>query len=207
MASTGDGQQDRPESDRNNNGIQVNGNEGGKDDTAAAGNATSRPRRKPQQTTSETYLQKSNIARETRSSQSPSTQNRPQAIVNSSVSSPNDLSREGSEILNRVVVSKPEVDIERERARMAEAKPSSDSNVATGLSVGDERLDDATRGPRTRYDHTSSSSKREKHTRFGEYYLGNTLGEGEFGKVRMGWKQGGGVEVSRNAHGISQYSC
>jgi protein-serine/threonine kinase len=26
--------------------------------------------------------------------------------------------------------------------------------------------------------------------------LGNTLGEGEFGKVKMGWKQEGGVQVS-----------
>jgi protein-serine/threonine kinase len=25
--------------------------------------------------------------------------------------------------------------------------------------------------------------------------LGNTLGEGEFGKVKMGWKQEGGVQV------------
>ena len=40
---------------------------------------------------------------------------------------------------------------------------------------------------------------RERRTaRFGEYYLGNTLGEGEFGKVKMGWKQEGGVQVSKH---------
>jgi hypothetical protein len=27
--------------------------------------------------------------------------------------------------------------------------------------------------------------------------LGNTIGEGEFGKVKLGWKQEGGVQVCR----------
>jgi protein-serine/threonine kinase len=120
-------------------------------------------------------------------------------MANTSAPSPNGLSREGSEILNRVVVSKPEIDLERERERMVEAQPSStttDGKVISGLSVvGSEGLD-TTRGSRSRHDHTTSSSRREKHTRFGEYYLGNTLGEGEFGKVKMGWKQEGGVQVS-----------
>lgn len=49
------------------------------------------------------------------------------------------------------------------------------------------------RGGRSRHDH----SKREKQTKFGEFILGNTIGEGEFGKVKLGWKQEGGVQVRR----------
>ncbi|KAK7954319.1 kinase-like protein [Apiospora saccharicola] len=48
------------------------------------------------------------------------------------------------------------------------------------------------RGGRSRHDH----SKREKATKFGDYYLGSTIGEGEFGKVKLGWKQDGGVQVA-----------
>jgi protein-serine/threonine kinase len=50
------------------------------------------------------------------------------------------------------------------------------------------------RSGRSRQDH----SKREKHTKFGEYILGNTIGEGEFGKVKLGWKQEGGVQVRKD---------
>jgi protein-serine/threonine kinase len=32
--------------------------------------------------------------------------------------------------------------------------------------------------------------------RFGDYILGQTLGEGEFGKVKMGWNRNGGVQVA-----------
>ena len=49
---------------------------------------------------------------------------------------------------------------------------------------------------RSRHDH----SRREKHTRFGEYILGNTIGEGEFGKVKLGWKPGG-VQVGNPSLG------
>ncbi len=51
--------------------------------------------------------------------------------------------------------------------------------------------DESRRGGRSRHDH----SRREKQTKFGEYILGNTIGEGEFGKVKLGWKQEGGVQV------------
>lgn len=103
-------------------------------------------------------------------------------------------------VLNQVIISKPEVDLDRERERMAEAIPSSPPSEQTprggGLAVvGSEGVEDNARGSRSRHDHTSSG-KREKNSKFGDYYLGNTLGEGEFGKVKMGWKQEGGVQVS-----------
>lgn len=104
-----------------------------------------------------------------------------------------------TDILARLIVSEPEVDLVREKERMAEATPhhfkapepvGGDGN---GSGMQDEPMQHSPPGERRRQDH--SQSKKEKNTRFGEYYLGNTLGEGEFGKVKMGWKQEGGVQV------------
>lgn len=126
---------------------------------------------------------------------------------------PNGISQT-TDIISRLVVSEPVEDIGRERERMAEAVPhpqqqSSHSHHASAeppsISMGshdgtngrrqqEEELQHSPQGERRRQDH--SASKREKNTRFGEYYLGNTLGEGEFGKVKMGWKQEGGVQVA-----------
>ncbi|KAI2638472.1 hypothetical protein GGS21DRAFT_488558 [Xylaria nigripes] len=113
-------------------------------------------------------------------------------------------SREASEVLNRVVVSQPEVDIgrERERSGAVQQRPASmqqrergdDEDAAAPAPVIQvhEAQDESRRGGRSRHDH----SKREKSSRFGEYYLGHTIGEGEFGKVKLGWKQDGGVQVA-----------
>ena len=123
-------------------------------------------------------------------------------MANTGNSSPSGLSREASEVLNRLIISKPEVDLERERERMAEAvplsptEPSQDTSIGALSIVPSEGVVDSGRGgSRSRHDHAASSAKREKSSRFGEYFLGNTLGEGEFGKVKMGWKQEGGVQV------------
>jgi len=115
-------------------------------------------------------------------------------------------SREASEVLNRVIVSQPEVDLERERERQGEAQPKStpgssrrqddnDDDIASPPLHMHEAQDESRRSGRSRHDH----SKREKSSRFGDYYLGNTIGEGEFGKVKLGWKQDGGVQVRREA--------
>lgn len=98
-------------------------------------------------------------------------------------------SREASEILNSVLVSQPEVDIERERERAALSQPHPTATLDD--AAGDQHGEESRRGGRSRHDY----SKREKHTKFGEYILGNTIGEGEFGKVKLGWKQEGGVQV------------
>ncbi|KAI0867957.1 hypothetical protein GGS24DRAFT_507282 [Hypoxylon argillaceum] len=113
-------------------------------------------------------------------------------------------SREASEVLNRVIVSQPEVDLERERERQEEARSrpaptrqygqnDMDDTAAPPPAIhANEVQDETRRGGRSRHDH----SKREKSSKFGEYYLGNTIGEGEFGKVKLGWKQDGGVQVA-----------
>lgn len=198
-ASTGDGPQDRVDSGRRR---QVNGNERDimNDDATVATRDPSRSRRREQQSPQASQPQRGNSSREPRSTEA--AQGRSQAKANTATATPNGLSREGSEILNRIVISKPEVDLqrERERERMAEAQaPSATSNYKQSSElnvVGGEGVDDAgPGGSRSRHEN-ATSSKREKNTRFGEYYLGNTLGEGEFGKVKMGWKQEGGVQVS-----------
>ncbi|KAI0409985.1 hypothetical protein F4802DRAFT_9647 [Xylaria palmicola] len=112
-------------------------------------------------------------------------------------------SREASEVLNRVIISQPEVDLEREKERQGEAQPRTaparqhahdevDAAAPAPVVHMHETQEESRRSGRSRHDH----SKREKSSRFGDYYLGNTIGEGEFGKVKLGWKQDGGVQVA-----------
>ncbi|RDW87810.1 hypothetical protein BP5796_03504 [Coleophoma crateriformis] len=172
-----DGQSDR----RRDNG-QTNGT----DAAVAAANAATRSRRKAQDSPGDALPHRSASNRE-------STRSQPAATT------PTGPSREASEVLNRMIVSKPEVDLDRERERMAEAVPASpvaDSHQSAMGMISTETPEDAPRGARSRHDHSASAGKREKNSRFGEYFLGNTLGEGEFGKVKMGWKQEGGVQVA-----------
>ncbi|KAF0326535.1 hypothetical protein GQ607_006153 [Colletotrichum asianum] len=113
-----------------------------------------------------------------------------------STASPKQPIREGSDVLNRMVVSQPEVDVAREKERLAEAQPQrvgSSHDDAVPPPIGMSEHDDGRRGGRSRHDH---SGKRDKVVRFGDYILGNTIGEGEFGKVKLGWKQDGGVQVA-----------
>ncbi|KAK2006930.1 hypothetical protein LZ32DRAFT_663230 [Colletotrichum eremochloae] len=110
--------------------------------------------------------------------------------------SPKQPSREASEVLNRMVISQPEVDVAREKERMAEAQPAhigslhDDAAMPPVVAMSDH---DDSRRVRSRHEH---SGKREKVVRFGDYILGNTIGEGEFGKVKLGWKNDGGVQVA-----------
>lgn len=107
--------------------------------------------------------------------------------------------RENSEVLNRVVVSDPTEDAERLRERVAESQPApiaSDITPVTGLGlVGSEGVEDGGRGGQKRQDFSKSSSRR-KDVQFGDYMLGQTLGEGEFGKVKLGWKKDGSSQVA-----------
>jgi protein-serine/threonine kinase len=88
-----------------------------------------------------------------------------------------------------MVISQPEEDIQRERQRMAEAVPNATQSVGQLSVVPAEGSTPG--GQRRRQEH----ARQQRHTRIGQYYLGQTLGEGEFGKVKLGWKQEGGVQV------------
>lgn len=52
--------------------------------------------------------------------------------------------------------------------------------------------DQERRGGRSRHDHSRNHKATSK---FGDFILGNTIGEGEFGKVKLGWKQDSSVQV------------
>ena len=195
---TTDGQQDRTDRQRSNGNTQANGVDKGGD--ASPATSAARSRRRAADSPRDALPHRPSGSREPRSANSASAVQERRPVPTTGQSSPG-LSREGSEVLNRVVISRPEVDIDREKARMAEAIPSSPAShqpstpIGTLSVVGAEGVDDGGRGTRSRHDH-SSSTKPEKNTRFGDYFLGNTLGEGEFGKVKMGWKQEGGIQVS-----------
>lgn len=104
------------------------------------------------------------------------------------------LVKESSTVINQVVVSDPSVDIEREKVRQAGSPASSTANQppSSGLAlVGSDGVDDGVRGQ----DH-SGKTVRRRETTFGQYILGQTLGEGEFGKVKLGWKRDGSIQVA-----------
>lgn len=100
--------------------------------------------------------------------------------------------KEDNQIIKRVVVTDPEIDLEREQERQAEATPVL-SLVGSGGVDDAARASHARGSARSRQDYSAS---RRKETKFGDYVLGQTLGEGEFGKVKLGWKKDGSVQVA-----------
>ena len=101
--------------------------------------------------------------------------------------------KQDNQIINRVVVDDPAIDIKRAQDRQLESLP---GLVVANNAALEEVSSKST--PRSRQDHSvsSGSTGRRKDNRFGEYMLGQTLGEGEFGKVKLGWKRGGEVQVA-----------
>ena len=111
---------------------------------------------------------------------------------------PTKASQEGAGVLNRIIVTDPQIDISREKERLAEGIPlSPDNGTISSLGAGgnDTAEEMGRSAGRSRQDHSASASRR-KETKFGEYMLGQTLGEGEFGKVKLGWKKDGSVQVA-----------
>ncbi|OKL55947.1 hypothetical protein UA08_08607 [Talaromyces atroroseus] len=109
------------------------------------------------------------------------------------------LSTESSTVINQVVITDPSEDVEREQERQLDVQTASGgaSNPISGLGLaGEDGADDTARaGTRSRQDHSNTQGKR-KETTFGRYILGQTLGEGEFGKVKLGWKRDGSIQVA-----------
>lgn len=156
---------------------------------AAAANAARSRRRGP---TSPEGPQRAISTRKSGSQQSPTAvESRSASNVASATSHPRP-GRDESQIINRVVVDDPAVDLKREQERQLESVP--------GLAVvNNVAAEDVSRAaPRSRQDYSvgAGNTGRRKETRFGEYILGQTLGEGEFGKVKLGWKKNGEVQVA-----------
>lgn len=156
--------------------------------TAAAGAARSR-RRGP---ASPEGPQRATSNQEAGAQQSPAAvQSRFTSHVVSSTP-PATSTRDAGQVINRVVVDDPAIDLQREEERQLESVP--------GLGNADSPTvnDVARSAPRTRQDHATSAttSGRRRDAKFGEYMLGQTLGEGEFGKVKLGWKKDGSVQVA-----------
>ncbi|RMD42254.1 hypothetical protein DV735_g2872, partial [Chaetothyriales sp. CBS 134920] len=105
---------------------------------------------------------------------------------------PAPLVRENSEVINRVVVSDPRVDAERVKERVAEAQPV----PLNDLDAPEPAHQPPVAGTARRQDYSKSSSSKRRDVQFGDYILGQTLGEGEFGKVKLGWKRDGSTQVA-----------
>ena len=99
---------------------------------------------------------------------------------------------EGQVITQKVVDDDPAIDLHREEQRRLESVPGLDvtNNVETP-----EAPRSNTRS-RQEFAAPTNSSGRRKESKFGNYTLGQTLGEGEFGKVKLGWKKGSMVQVA-----------
>lgn len=105
-----------------------------------------------------------------------------------------DLPRENSAVINRIVVDDPQTDIRREEARKAEARGADPSSQMANMNLNDAA--EPAPVPRSRQEHLKHSSSHRKEVKFGDYILGQTIGEGEFGKVKMGWKKDSTVQVA-----------
>ncbi|KAL1387071.1 hypothetical protein HDK64DRAFT_309606 [Phyllosticta capitalensis] len=163
------------------------------DPAQSAANAAQRRRTAPQQSPKEPSYQPTGSS----AKNSPSHSRSATAVGNTPMGS--NLPREDSTVINRLVIADPSEDFAREQARMVDTRPQAggtDITPITGLGlVGSEGVDDGGRGGgKSRQDHSRDKPRRE--TKFGDYILGQTLGEGEFGKVKMGWKKDGGVQVA-----------
>ncbi|KAL4986776.1 hypothetical protein BDW68DRAFT_178476 [Aspergillus falconensis] len=109
------------------------------------------------------------------------------------------LVKESSTVINQLLVSDPAVDIEREQARqvVASGSTSNEDTSASGLGLmSGESLEDGVRGNMPSRQEFPEHTVKRKETTFGQYILGQTVGEGEFGKVKLGWKRDGSIEVA-----------
>lgn len=100
------------------------------------------------------------------------------------------------------------------RTAQGSSKPAADrdENIVRAFNNADDpsmrpALEDAAPPPvvgmspqneerRTRSRHDYGSRPQKGTAKFGDFILGNTIGEGEFGKVKLGWKQDSNVQVS-----------
>jgi Serine/threonine protein kinase len=111
------------------------------------------------------------------------------------------LEKETSAVINSVQVSDPVVDRTREQVRQEGVSPAAVASQESAQSFGMAGTEPAEDGARTerrsRHDYGNNGNTiKRKETTFGTYILGQTLGEGEFGKVKLGWKRDGSIQVA-----------
>lgn len=102
--------------------------------------------------------------------------------VRSAHGTPSKSTQEATDSLSKAIAA-------AEEANGRHHVTSQDDAAPPPISTGEER-----RGTRSRHDQSSRSHKGT--TKFGDFILGNTIGEGEFGKVKLGWKQDSNVQVA-----------
>lgn len=107
-------------------------------------------------------------------------------------------SREASENLYRVISNGEEA-----TGRGAYQNASHDVDPAAPPAVSMNAGSEERRGARSRHDHSRNN---KATTKFGDFILGNTIGEGEFGKVKLGWKQDSSVQVSLDSISINPHT-
>ncbi|PHH70129.1 hypothetical protein CDD82_7328 [Ophiocordyceps australis] len=100
-------------------------------------------------------------------------------------------SRETNESLHRSVYH--DDDSSSRDARAAQNRLSGQGEGAPSPAVAMSGVPEERRGTRSRHDHSRNHKGTSK---FGDFILGNTIGEGEFGKVKLGWKQDSNVQVA-----------
>ncbi|KAL6413553.1 CAMK/CAMKL/KIN4 protein kinase [Ilyonectria robusta] len=107
--------------------------------------------------------------------------------IRSAHSTPSKPTQEATDTLSKVIAGSEDVN-GRSRNHVASQDDAAPPPV---VSSGDH---EERRGGRSRHDHSNRNHK--GNTKFGDFILGNTIGEGEFGKVKLGWKQDSQVQVA-----------
>jgi protein-serine/threonine kinase len=92
-------------------------------------------------------------------------------------------------------VSDPAEDAARMEARMQEARGQAPT-VSTPQGATGQEGDEATRSAGAKSSSKRDGGSKRREHKLGSYILGQTLGEGEFGKVKLGWRKDDGMQVA-----------
>ncbi|KAK7430130.1 hypothetical protein QQZ08_003315 [Neonectria magnoliae] len=103
-------------------------------------------------------------------------------------STPSKPTQEATDNLTKAIAATDDVN---GRSRSQVTSQDTDAAPPPVIATGDH---EERRGGRSRHDHSNRNHK--GNTKFGDFILGNTIGEGEFGKVKLGWKQDSSVQVA-----------
>ncbi|CZR33728.1 uncharacterized protein FPRO_01606 [Fusarium proliferatum ET1] len=112
--------------------------------------------------------------------------------VRSAHSTPSKPVHDATDSLTKAIAAAQDT-IDRDRNHAAAQHNNVEDAAAPPPVVATGDHHEERRGQRSRHDHSRSH---KGNTKFGDFILGNTIGEGEFGKVKLGWKQDSSVQVA-----------